>query len=60
VGTPLPVDGGDADVTLSRFADAGVDIGAVAAQLQGDDAKSFVDAWKELMDRISTQRSAVS
>lgn len=60
VGEPLPADGGDADAVLARFAEAGVDTSALAAQLQGDGAASFIDAWKELMDRISSQSSAVA
>jgi transaldolase len=60
VGDPLPADGGDTDVMLGRFAQAGVDTGEVAARLQRNGAKSFVDAWNELMDRIKTQASAVA
>jgi transaldolase len=60
VGDPLPADGGDADVMLGRFAQAGVDTGEVAAQLQRNGATSFVDAWNELMDRIKVQTSAVA
>jgi transaldolase len=59
-GDPLPADGGDADATLGRFAGAGVDTGEVAARLQRDGARSFVDAWNELMDRIRAQASAVA
>jgi transaldolase len=60
VGEPLPADGGDADALLDRFAKAGVDIVALASQLQTDGAKSFVDAWNELMDRIETQSSSLA
>ncbi|MGH3635681.1 MAG: transaldolase family protein, partial [Mycobacterium sp.] len=60
VGDPLPADGGDADALLTRFAEAGVDLGEVAAQLQRDGATSFVDAWNELMGRLETQTSAVA
>lgn len=60
VGDPLPADGGDADALLARFAEAGVNLDEVAARLQRDGAKSFVDAWNELMDRIRAQASAVA
>lgn len=60
VGDPLPADGGDADVMLGRFIRAGVDLGDVAARLQRNGARSFVDAWNELMDRITAQISAVT
>jgi transaldolase len=42
------------------FAQAGVDLVDVAAKLQSNGAKSFVDAWNELMDRITAQTSAVT
>jgi transaldolase len=60
VGDPLPADGGDADAVLARFAAAGVDTTALATKLQGDGAASFVDAWNELMDRLTAQSSAVA
>jgi transaldolase len=60
VGEPLPADGGDVDAVLDRFARAGVDTGEVAAKLQHDGAASFVDAWNELMDRITSQTKAVT
>jgi transaldolase len=60
VAEPLPADGGDVDLLLGRFAEAGVDTGQVAAQLQRDGASSFVDAWNELMGRIAAQTAAVA
>lgn len=60
VGDPLPADGGDADALLARFTEAGVDLIALAAKLQSDGAKSFDDAWNELIERVHTQTSAVS
>ena len=60
VGDPLPADGGDADALLARFTEAGVDLGELATQLQRDGAKSFVDAWNELVGRIDAQTSAVA
>jgi transaldolase len=49
IGELLPVDGGDAEATLARFAQAGVDVGALAAQLQKEGADAFVQSWDELM-----------
>ena len=60
VGDPMPADGGDCDETLARFAAAGVDVKALATQLQTEGASSFVDAWNDLMDRISSQSSALT
>jgi transaldolase len=55
VGTALPVDGGDADEELARFADAKIDVDALATQLQDDGAKSFVKSWNELMGVIGSK-----
>jgi transaldolase len=51
----LPVDGGDCEEILKQFAKAGVDINALATQLQEDGAKSFVKSWDELMGVISAK-----
>jgi transaldolase len=48
VGEPLPADGGDADEMLARFSAAGVDVDALATELQTKGAQAFVDSWKEL------------
>ena len=42
-----------AEVTLRQFAESGIDVDALAAQLQDDGAKSFVKSWKNLIDVIS-------
>jgi transaldolase len=52
VGRPLPLDGGDCDEVLARFAAAGIDIDALAGQLQSDGATAFVKSWHELLDVI--------
>jgi transaldolase len=53
----LPADGGDAEEVLATFAQAGVDVDALAIQLQDEGAKSFVDSWRELMGVIATKSS---
>jgi transaldolase len=55
----LPADGGDADEVLARFAAAGIDVDALASQLQTDGAKSFVSSWHELMDVIAHKSAAL-
>ncbi len=55
VGAPLPPDGGDAEVVLEQFAGLGIDVDALARQLQEDGAKAFVDSWAELMDTIARE-----
>jgi transaldolase len=46
----LPADGGDCEEVLAQFAKAGVDIDALATQLQDEGAKSFVKSWSDLME----------
>ena len=55
VAALLPADGGDAEATLARFAQAGVDVSALAAQLQKDAASSFVESWNELLSCIAAK-----
>ena len=55
VGEPLPADGGDAEDTLKAFADAGIDVDALAARLQKEGAETFVASWRELLDTVSKQ-----
>ena len=51
----MAADGGDSETTLAQFSAAGVDVDALAAKLQTDAAKSFVDAWNDLMAHIDQQ-----
>ena len=55
LGDILPADGGDCEEVLARFAKAGVDVDALAAQLQDEGAKSFVKSWNELMGVIASK-----
>jgi len=54
LGSILPADGGDSETVLSQFGDAGIDINALAVQLQDEGAKSFVTSWNELMSVIDS------
>jgi transaldolase len=60
VGAALPADGGDCEQVLAQFAKAGVDIDALAAQLQDEGAKSFVKSWDELMKVISAKSEVLA
>ncbi len=55
----LPAHGGDCEEVLTRFAKAGIDIDALAAQLQDEGARSFVKSWKELMGCIASRSEAL-
>lgn len=53
-------DGGDAEAVLARFAQAGVDVDELAAQLQSEGAASFVKSWGQLLRRIADKSDALS
>jgi transaldolase len=59
IGDPLPVDGGDCEAVLGEFAKAGVDVNALAAQLQDEGAKSFVKSWNDLLAVIASKSAAL-
>ena len=52
--------GGDGEEVLTAFARAGIDVDALAAQLQVDGAASFVKSWTELMQRIKDKSAALA
>jgi transaldolase len=60
VGAPLARDGGDAEQLLARFTAAGVDVDALAEQLQQEGADAFVASWKQLLERISSKSQALA
>jgi transaldolase len=57
LGPILPADGGDCEEVIARFGKAGVDVDALAAQLQDEGAKSFVKSWDELMGVIKSKEA---
>jgi len=57
LGAMLPADGGDGEEVLATFASAGVNVDALASQLQDEGARSFVDSWRELLDVIAAKSS---
>src|SRR5258705_1642864 len=59
LGSILPADGGDCEQVLAEFAKAGLDIDALAVQLQDEGAKSFVNSWNDLMGVIASKSAAV-
>jgi transaldolase len=56
----MRADGGDAEEMLGRFARAGINIDALATQLQVDGAASFVKSWTELLQRIKDKSAALA
>ena len=53
-------DGGDAEAMLARFTQAGIDVDALATQLQRDGAQTFVKSWQELLQRIDDKRAVLA
>jgi transaldolase len=56
----LPRDGGDAEAVLAAHTKAGIDLTALAAQLQSDGAESFVDSWHELLGAIDAKSKVLA
>ena len=55
----MAVDGADAEAEIARFTDAGIDVGALAVQLQREGGDSFAKSWASLMDRIASKSGAL-
>jgi len=55
VSTVMSADGGDCEEVLAQFARAGIDVDALASQLQTEGAKSFAKSWNELMEVIKSK-----
>src|ERR1700722_4020396 len=59
IGPIMAADGGDCEAVLEQFAQADVDVDALAARLQDEGAKSFVKSWNELMEVIASKGEAL-
>lgn len=55
----VPLDCSDAEEILGNFTRAGIDLDALAKQLQEEGAKSFVKSWTELLDSIKSKSAAL-
>lgn len=60
IGPLLPADGGDNAALLEEFRGAGLDLAALAKQLQDEGAEKFVKSWNELLARIEEKSQAVA
>jgi len=61
-GDPGPMmapDGGNCEAVLAEFAKAGINVDALAAQLQEEGAKSFVKSWNDLLAVIASKNDAL-
>jgi transaldolase len=55
VGDLVPADGGNCDEVLAKFGDAGIDVGALAKQLQDEGKDAFAKSWDEMLKTIESQ-----
>ena len=56
----MATDGGDAEATLHELVQAGIDLDALAMRLQREGAASFVESWKQLLQRIADKTQALA
>jgi|ERR1051326_1466708 transaldolase len=59
IGAMLAHDGGDAEEVLDRFTQAGIDLDALAADLQREGAAAFVKSWDELLACIAKKNETL-
>jgi len=59
VPTLMGADGGNCEELPKQFAEAGIDIHALARRLQKDAADLFVKSWNELMKVIASKNAAL-
>jgi transaldolase len=55
----MPPDGGDCEIVLHRFTEAGIDIDAMADRLQEEGVALFVKSWVELMMSIASKSASL-
>ena len=55
ISATLPARARDCDEVLAKFAKAGIDTDALAAQLQDEGASAFVKSWNELLESIASK-----
>jgi transaldolase len=56
----MSADGGDYATMFDQFATAAIDIHELAANLQDEGAKSFVNSWNELMSVIASKSATLA
>jgi transaldolase len=59
ITTLLQADGGNCEEVLAQVASAGVDVYALAVQLQDEGAKAFVKSWDGLMSQINSKTAVL-
>jgi len=59
IGPAMVANNGDCENVLAEFAKAGINADSLAAELQGEGAKSFVKSWNELLAVIASKSAAL-
>ena len=59
VGGLLTTDGGDCEEVLAEFVRCGIDVDALATQLQDEGAEAFVKSWKDLLSVLSSRCASI-
>lgn len=60
VSSSMAEDGGDSETILTAFAEAGVDVLALATRLQQEGTKSFSKSWNDLMVVIASKSTILA
>jgi len=55
----MAIDGGDAEPVLARFAEAGIEVDALAMELQRAGIQAFVKSWTTLLERLAGKTMAL-
>jgi transaldolase len=58
--TLMVEDGGNCEEVLEQFVAAGIDIDALATELQDNGAKAFVKSWSELLGVLESKSTILS
>jgi transaldolase len=56
----LPAGGGDAEALLAEFTRSGVDLTALAAQLQREGARAFTKSWNDLLECLTSKSTRLT
>jgi transaldolase len=60
VGELVPADGGDCEQALAKFGEAGIEVDALAKQLQEEGKDAFAKSWDEMLKTIESQVGATA
>ncbi len=60
IGAAMPPDGGNAEQILQQFTQAGIDLYALAEQLQREGAAAFVKSWDDLLAGIADKSTKLA